>query len=145
MSMVLVEIAIVNILLVIAMIFEKKTGEIPPAISWIGCVLGILCSIFGDAICSWQEDLIAYAISYVVILILYMKWNGFMGGGALKMLAMTSVYYGCYALVVFVMIFVSTLMYISIAAKSYKGGDIMVVPFVFVGSLVTSALVYFIK
>lgn len=144
MSMVLVEIAIVNILLIIAMIFEKKTGEIPPVIGWIGCAAGILCSVFGDAICSWQEDMISYAISYVVILILYAKWNSFMGGGALKMLAMTSVYFGRYALVVFIMIFVSALIYIPIAVKTYKGGGVMAVPFVFVGSLVTSALVYFI-
>lgn len=144
MSMVIVEIAIVNILLAIAMIFEKKTGEIPPVIGWIGCVIGILCSVFGDAICSWQEDLIAYGISYVVILIIYSKWNGLMGGGVLKMLAMTSVYFGRYALVVFVMIFVSVMIYIPIAARNYKGGLVMAVPFVFVGSLVTSALVCFI-
>ena len=145
MSMVLVEIVIVNILLVVAMLFEKKTGEIPPAISWIGCVLGILCSVFGDAICSWQEALIAYAISYVVILILYMKVNGFMGGGVLKMIAMTAVIYGRYTPVVFVLVFVSTLICWLIIKKTNKGGDVMAVPFVFVGSLVTSAMVYFIK
>ena len=145
MNMVLIEIIIVNILLAVAMIFEKKTGEIPPAISWLGCVLGILCSVFGDAICSWQEDLIAYGISYVVILILYMKVNGLIGGGVLKMVAMTAVFYGRYMPAVFGLVFVSVLICWLIIKKTNKGGHIMAVPFVFVGSLVTSAVVYFIK
>ncbi len=152
MNMILVEIGIVNIFLIIAMICEKKSGTIPPIIGWIGCAAGVVCSVIGGAICTWQVDLIAYVISYVVIMIIYTICKDCFGGGVLKMMAMTAVYFGPYTLIVFGVAFVGLLLFIPIAAKiikcipyvaeRYHGGLVLAMPFVLLASLVTSAMVY---
>ncbi len=153
MNMVLVEIAIVNILLMIAMICEKKTGNIPPVIGWIGCVAGIVCSVVGEAICSWQMDLIAYVVSYVIIMIIYTACHNLLGGGILKMMAMTAVYFGPYTVIVFGVTMVGLSLFVIIAgqlikcipfiAERYHEKQVLAMPFVFVGSIVTSAFLYF--
>lgn len=144
MSMVLVEIAVVNILLLIAILCEHKSGEIPPVIGWIGCAAGIACSVVGGAICSWQEALIAYAISYIIIMVIYSKLGEAIGGGTLKMAAMTATFFGRHTLFVLMVFMACIGICVFRAKRGTLNGKMLAVPFVLLGALVTSGLVYFV-
>jgi len=144
MSMILAEIIIVNLLLLIAILFESKTGNIPPVIGWIGCAAGIACSVAGGAICSWQEDLVAYVISYIIVMVIYSKLGEAIGGGTLKMAAMTATFFGRHTLFV-LMIFMACIgICVFRAKRGTLNGKMLAVPFVLLGALVTSGLVYFV-
>lgn len=153
MNMVLIEFAIVNILLIIAMFCEKRTGNIPSDIGWIGCISGLICSLIGEAICSWKEDLIAFVVSYIAIMIIHMAFSNMFGGGILKMIAMTAAFFGRYTLIVFIVSIIGLFAFVVIIeilikfipflSNRYHSKHILAMPFVLIGSITTSALIYF--
>lgn len=102
--MLILEIAILEVILILSIIMERRTGNINPIIWTVGGITALIYGILGKGFVSWIESLICLAVTFVMILISYSWLRNAVGGGIIKGLLMCSMFFGRYIIIVIVLI-----------------------------------------
>lgn len=148
MTMELIQIIILNVLLFVALLCERFRNEIPPLLCLGGGVLGVAWNLKADAVCTWQESLIAVVVTFVLILIFYILKPATIGGGVLKCIIMSAAFLGRYTLILIALfaasLIILTFYYKIKVRKEEYLPSVRAMPFLWMTSLITSALVYLI-
>lgn len=108
-----IEIGTLLFIYIVAMIWSKITSEINPIIWLVGIIAEIVYMIIGIAHYSWLESFVTFGVSIILVLVLYaVKING-IGGGILKGLIMSTLYFGRYwAVLLIIMYLLFLVMYV---------------------------------
>lgn len=146
MTMELIQIIILNVLLFSALFFEKFRNEIPQLICLGGGVLGVAWSLKADAVCTWQESLIAVAVTFVLVLIFYILKPDAIGGGVLKCIIMSAAFLGRYTGILIVLFAISLIILMFFYKIKFRKKDYLpsarAMPFLWTTSLITSMLIF---
>lgn len=141
------EMIILCVVLATAAICEKLLFNINPYIWILGGLSGLLVKLTGKCFCTWIEALLSLAVLFVVITLLSSKIHKGIGGGILKGIMMTSVFFGRY-IIVLVIAFIALLYLragLSKKKASIPGQQIISgVPMLFLASAITIASIYLV-
>ncbi len=94
------ELVILGVVLLVSILVEKIFFVIHPMLWRVGGIVALIFSILGIGIVSWQEAVICFVISFILMLIA--KPLRYMGGGGVKGLLMCALYLGRYVFVTYV-------------------------------------------
>ena len=149
----LVEIGTLFLVYIVAMICNKLTTEINPIVWIAGTIAEIVYMATGIAHYSWMESFVTFGVSFILALLLYSRLQKGIGGGGIKGLIMSGLYFGRYLAVLLVIIYMLVMFEYIIKRLSPKTpkytvpGELTVptMPFMIIGACLTIGVQYLIE
>ena len=128
------------LIMMIALVMEKKTEEIAPALWLVGGLCGFIFQILGWGTCVWWEALVCMVVTLILVIMFVAKYPAAIGGGILKGVIMTAVYVGRYVGITILVLAVTLRLAAGFYSKRDKCKLVLGMPFLLGAVLVTIAV-----